>query len=139
MFDGICKFQVKCLNIHLWMNEHKRRERRKNRERFRSSVIRFRLYFPILSKPQIFRIMRPSATNWKSDYPSHSLSTFLTWPWSKLKKTFFNNGPSRPFLDLCFPFSRYIVTLQLINLNMVNDERKQEKKRKSIHPSIACY
>ena len=38
-----------------------------------------------------------------------------------------------------FPFSRYIARLQLKNLPIANDDRKQERRRKSMHCSIARY
>ena len=43
------------------------------------------------------------------------------------------------FSDLFFPFSWYIVRLQLINFTLANDDRKQEGRRKSMHRSITYY
>ena len=44
------------------------------------------------------------------------------------------------FLDFfIFTFSWYIVSLQLIISTMVNDDRKRERKRKSMHCSITRY
>ena len=46
-----------------------------------------------------------------------------------------------PLLGFIFPFSWYIVRLQLINFTGINDDRKQERRRKSlsIHRCIAHY
>ena len=38
-----------------------------------------------------------------------------------------------------FPFSWYIVSLQLIIFTLVNDDRKHERRRKSMHLSITRY
>ena len=43
------------------------------------------------------------------------------------------------FGSIFFLFYWYIVILQLINFTMVNEDRKQERRRKSIHCSITCY
>ena len=120
------------------MNEHKRRERRKKQGKIQvfcnqiQTLLSYSVQATNLQDNETFCYelkIRPS--------PSFIVNLF-DLAMVKTKKTLLNNGPSRPFLDLCFPFSRYIVRLQLINLNMVNDERKQEKRRKSIHSSIAC-
>ena len=48
-------------------------------------------------------------------------------------------GLSRPHFIFIFPFSWYIVRLQLIIFEMVNDDGKQERRRKSIHRSMTHY
>ena len=48
-------------------------------------------------------------------------------------------GLSQPPFGFIFPFSWYIVRLQLINFTTVNDDRKQERRRKSMHRSITRY
>ena len=53
--------------------------------------------------------------------------------------SFFNMGLSWPLFGFIFPFSWYIVSLQLIIFTIVNDDRKQERRRKSMHLSITCY
>ena len=52
---------------------------------------------------------------------------------------FFNMGRSQPLFGFIFPFSWYIVSLQLTIFSMVNDDRKQERRRKSMHRSITRY
>ena len=52
--------------------------------------------------------------------------------------SFKNFGHSKILGDF-FPFSWYIGRLQLINFTMVNDDRKQERRRKSIYRSIKHY
>ena len=49
---------------------------------------------------------------------------------------FFNMGLSQPLFEFIFPYSWYIVTLQLIIFTMVNDDRKQERRWKSMQRSI---
>ena len=41
---------------------------------------------------------------------------------------------SHPFFVFVFPFSWYIVRLQLIIFTLVNDYRKQERRRKHYAP-----
>ena len=67
-------------------------------------------------------------------------SAFNSW-WAHLSYIFLNMGLSRPFSGfLMFPFSWYIVGLQLINLTMVYYNRKQERRRRrnSMRRSITC-
>ena len=56
-----------------------------------------------------------------------------------LKTLLLGKNLSRPLFRFIFPFSRYIVSLHLIIFTMVNDDRKQERRRKSMHRSIIRY
>ena len=54
-------------------------------------------------------------------------------------KFYLHMGLSRALFWIYFPFfSWYIVRLQLIIFTMVNDDGKQERRRKSMHRSITC-
>ena len=57
----------------------------------------------------------------------------------KLFDSFFNMGLSWPLFGIYFSFSWYIVSLQLAIFTMVNDDKKQERKRKSMQRSITHY
>ena len=52
---------------------------------------------------------------------------------------FLNMGLSQPLFGFIFSVSGYIVSLQLIIFRMVNDGRKQERRRKSMHHSVTRY
>ena len=56
-----------------------------------------------------------------------------------LVELFLNMGLSRALFIYIFPFSWYIVRLQLIIFITVNDDRNQERRRKSMHRSITHY
>ena len=59
---------------------------------------------------------------------------------SSEENIFFNMGLFRPVLDLYLILTSYNCRLQLINFTMVNYDRKQERKRKSMqHSIITCY
>ena len=47
-----------------------------------------------------------------------------------------NMGLSQPLFGFIFSFSWNIVSLKLIILTIVNDDRKLERRRKSMHCSI---
>ena len=48
-------------------------------------------------------------------------------------------GLSQPPFGFIFPFSWYIVRLQLINFTMVNDDRKEELRPKKMHHATTLY
>ena len=57
----------------------------------------------------------------------------------RVGEVFLNMGLSRPLFGFILTFSLYIVSLQLTIFTVVNDDRKQERRRKSMHRFITCY
>ena len=123
-------------------------------------MIRQRLKYLSLGKPFLkFAVcwtlggcLEIQVSHWpKSSWEGSTFRTFETFRMDPMcsvrpnsqddivKWTFLNMGLSRPLFGFIFTFSWYIVSLQLIIFTMVNDDRKHERRRKSMHHSITRY